>query len=141
MVHDVGFLDCADIGSLEMLVMTDEIISQAKRIARGIAVNDETLMLDLIDEVGPGCSFIATQYTSRRCREEIYTSGLMDRNAWATWQENGAETMLDRVQKKLAEILSRPSSIQLSGDVLDRISAIIKAAEQREASFVYEKTG
>jgi trimethylamine--corrinoid protein Co-methyltransferase len=141
MVHDAGFLDCADIGSLEMLVVTDEIISQAKRIARGIAVNDETLMLDLIDEVGPGGSFIATPETAGRCREEIYTSGLMDRNPWATWQENGAETMLDRVQKKLAEILSRPPSIQLSGDVLDRISGIIKEAEQREAAFVFEKTG
>ncbi len=141
MVHDVGFLDCADMGSLEMLVMTDEIISQAKRVARGIAVNDETLMLDLIDKVGPGGSFIATPETARRCREEIYTSDLMDRNAWTTWQENGAETMLERVQKKLAEILSRPPSIQLSADVLDRISEIIKAAEQREAAFVFEKTG
>jgi len=141
MVHDVGFLDCADIGSLEMLVMTDEIISQAKRIARGITINDETLMLDLIDEVGPGGSFIATPETARRCREEIYTSDLMDRNPWAIWQENGAETMLNRVQKKLAEILSRPPSIRLSGDVLDRISAIIKAAEKREAALVFEKTG
>ncbi len=141
MVHDVGFLDCADIGSLEMLVMTDEIISQAKRIARGIAVNDETLMLDLIDEVGPGGSFIATPETAKRCREEIYTSDLIDRNAWTTWQENGAETMLDRIQSKLTDILSRPPSIQLSSEVLDHISAVIQAAEKREGTFVFERTG
>ncbi len=141
MVHDVGFLDCADIGSLEMLVMIDEIISQAKRIARGIEVTEETLMLDLIDEIGPGGSFIATPETVKRCREEIYTSDLMDRSAWDTWQENGAGTMLDRVQKKLADILSRPPSIQLSSEVLDRISGVIQAAEQRESAFVFEKTG
>ena len=141
MVHDVGFLDCADIGSLEMLVMTDEIISQAKRTARGIEVSTETLMLDLIDEVGPGGSFIATPETARRCREETFTSDLMDRNAWVTWQGDGAETMLDRIQKKLANILSRPPSIHLTGDVLDRISAVIQSAEQREGPFVFEKTG
>ena len=141
MVHDAGFLDCADIGSLEMLVMTDEIISQAKRIARGIVVNDATLMLDLIDEVGPGGSFIATPETAKQCRKEILTSDLMDRNVWTTWQENGAETMLDRIQSKLADILSRPPSIQLDSEVLDRISAIIQAAEQREGAFVFEKTG
>ncbi len=141
MVHDVGFLDCADIGSLEMLVMTDEIISQSKRIARGIAINDETLMLDLIDEVGPGGSFIAAPETARRCREEIYTSDLIDRNAWTTWQENGAETMLDRIQSKLTDILSRPPSIQLSNEVLDRISAVIQAAEKREGTFVFKRTG
>jgi trimethylamine--corrinoid protein Co-methyltransferase len=141
MVHDVGFLDCADIGSLEMLVMTDEIISQAKRIARGIEVSSDTLMLDLIDEIGPGGSFIATQETARQCRKEILTSDLMDRDMWAIWQENGAETMLDRIQSKLAGILSRPPSIQLASEVLDRISAIIRAAEQREGAFVFEKTG
>lgn len=141
MVHDVGFLDCADIGSLEMLVMTDEIISQAKRVSRGIEVSEETLMLDLIDEIGSSGSFIATPQTARRCREEIYTSDLIDRNAWATWQENGALTMLERVQKKLADILSHPPPIQVSRDTHDRISAIVQAAEQRESIFRFENTG
>ena len=141
MVHDAGFLDCADIGSLEMLVMTDEIISLAKRIARGIEVSSSTLMLDLIDEIGPTGSFIATLETARQCRAEIHTSELMDRNGWMTWQENGAKTMLDRIQIKLADIFSRPPSIQLSDDVLNHISAIIKAAEQREGTFVFEKAG
>ena len=54
LVHDVGFLDCAAIGSLEMLVLTDEIIGMARRVMRGIEVNDTTLMLNLIDRVGPG---------------------------------------------------------------------------------------
>lgn len=98
-------------------------------------------MLDLIDEIGPGGSFIATPETVKRCREEIYISDLMDRSAWDTWQENGAGTMLDRVQKKLADILSRPPSIQLSSEVLDRISGVIQGAEQRESAFVFEKTG
>ena len=139
MVHDVGFLDCADIGSLEMLVMTDEIISQAKRIARGIQISADTLMLDLIDEVGPGGSFIATPETAGRCREETFTSDLMDRNAWVTWQENGAETMLERIQSKLAHILSRPPSIQMSKEALSRISTVIQAVEQREGAFILIK--
>lgn len=140
MVHDVGFLDCADIGSLEMLVMTDEIISMAKRIARGIEVSSDTLMLDLIDEIGPGGSFIATLETARRCRAETFMPKLMDRNAWMAWQENGAKTMLDRIQSKLTNILSQPPSVQLSNEVLDRISAVIQAAEQREGAFVFERT-
>jgi trimethylamine:corrinoid methyltransferase-like protein len=98
-------------------------------------------MLDLIDEIGSRGSFIATPQTARRCREEIYTSDLIDRNAWATWHENGALTMLERVQKKLADILSHPPPIQLSRDTHDRISAIVQAAEQRESIFRFENTG
>ena len=59
LVHDVGFLDCADIGSLEMLVMNDEIIAMTRRMMRGIEISDEALMLDLIDRVGPGGEFVS----------------------------------------------------------------------------------
>jgi trimethylamine--corrinoid protein Co-methyltransferase len=68
LVHDVGFLDCADIGSLEALVMNDEIIAMTRRIMRGVEVSDDTLMLDLIDRIGPGGEFMSARETARRCR-------------------------------------------------------------------------
>ncbi|MCG6911818.1 MAG: trimethylamine methyltransferase family protein [Deltaproteobacteria bacterium] len=132
MVHDTGFLDCADIGSLEMLVMTDEVIAMAKRLSKGIEVNDETLMLDSIDTVGPGGTFIAEPETARRCRAEIFQPGLLDRDAWPTWQESGAESMRDRIREKLADILSRPVEVSLPGDVLDHIETILMSAEKNE---------
>jgi len=141
LVHDVGFLDCADIGSLEMLVMTNEIICLARRIAKGIEVNPETLMLDLIDEVGPGGNFIMSPQTASRCRQEILMPELMDRNACHIWEENGAVTMLERVRNKLSEILSKPNSVQLPAEVHARISRIIESAENRDSGHLFEKTG
>jgi len=134
MVHDAGFLDCANIGSLEMLVMSDEIIALAKRIAKGIEVSEETLMLDLIDKIGPGGNFIATQETAMRCRDEILMPTLMDRDDWVTWQENGAETMQHRIRDKIRNILALPPSDHLSADAVKRISVILKNAELREGS-------
>jgi trimethylamine:corrinoid methyltransferase-like protein len=54
LVHDLGFLDCADIGSLELLVLSNEVIGYVKRIMRGIEVNQDTIMMELIEKVGPG---------------------------------------------------------------------------------------
>ena len=71
MVHDVGFLDCADTGSLEMLVMADEIISLTGRIQRGIEVNQETIMLDLLEQVGPGGTFLAEPRSAVLCCQEV----------------------------------------------------------------------
>jgi len=141
LVHDVGFLDCADIGSLEMLVMTNEIICLARRVAKGIAVNPETLMLDLIDEIGPGGNFIISPQTATRCRQEIITPELMDRDACQIWVENGAATMLERIRKKLSEILSEPNAVQLSAEVQERINRIIETAENRANTHRFEKTG
>ena len=133
LVHDVGFLDCADIGSLEMLVMNDEIIAMARRVMRGLEINDETLMLDLIDQVGPGGEFISTVETARRCRTEIWNPTLMDRNAWFNWQAAGSQTMPDRIKARLREILTTHKPQPLPAEVSARIEAILEAAAARQA--------
>ena len=107
LVHDIGFLDCAQIGSLEMLVMNDEIIAMTRRIMRGIEVTDDALMLDLIDQVGPGGEFMSQDVTAKRCRAEIWNPTLMDRQPWDVWEAAGSKTATDRIRAKLRKILAR----------------------------------
>ncbi|KLU62707.1 trimethylamine methyltransferase (MTTB) [Peptococcaceae bacterium CEB3] len=54
LIHDVGYLEYGSTGSLEMLVMSNELIGMAKRFVRGIRVNKETLATQVVDQVGPG---------------------------------------------------------------------------------------
>ncbi len=42
LIHDVGFLESALIGSHEMVVLSDEIVGMVKRFLSGIRVDDET---------------------------------------------------------------------------------------------------
>ena len=132
LVHDVGFLDCAQIGSLESLVMNDEIIAMTRRIMRGVEVSDDTLMLDLIDRVGPGGEFMSTQETAKRCRAEIWNPTLMDRQPYETWQAAGAQTMNDRIRAKLQKILATHQPPPLPEGAAEKIEAILQAAEARE---------
>jgi len=133
LVHDAGFLDCADIGSLEMLVVTDEIIALARRLLRGIEVTDETLMLDLIHEVGPGGHFVARRETVERCREEIWVPNLMDRDPWDSWMITGRKTMLDRARERVHSILTTHEPPPLRQGAEGEIGAILRAAEKRAA--------
>ncbi|MBL7064846.1 MAG: trimethylamine methyltransferase family protein [Anaerolineae bacterium] len=132
LVHDVGFLDCADIGSLEMLVMNDEIIAMTRRIMRGIEVSDDTLMLDLIDRIGPGGEFMSTKETAKRCRAEIWTPTLMDRDPWVNWEAAGSPTMPDRIQARVREILATHEPPPLPEGAAEKIETILEAAEVRE---------
>lgn len=124
--HDAGFLDCADIGSLEMLVMNDEIISMARRLMRGLEVNDETLMLDVIDRIGPGGNFLSAKETARNLRNEIWLPRLMDRHPWNRWMENHSPTMIDRVRMRVREILETHTPLPLSDKILQKINAILE---------------
>jgi trimethylamine--corrinoid protein Co-methyltransferase len=124
--HDAGFLDCADIGSLEMLVMNDEIIGMARRMMRGIEVNDETLMLDLIDKVGPGGEFISQKETAKNFRKEIWLPRLMDRQPWNQWVKGGSLSMLERIQTRIREILETHTSHPLPEGAAEKITAILE---------------
>jgi len=124
--HDAGFLDCADIGSLEMLVMNDEIIGMARRTMRGIEVSDETLMLDLIDRVGPGGEFISKKETAKYFRKEIWLPRLMDRQPWNQWERNGSPTMLDNIRARIRSILETHVPHPLPDGALEKINAILE---------------
>jgi trimethylamine---corrinoid protein Co-methyltransferase len=133
LVHDVGFLDCADLGSLEMLVMNDEIISMTRRILRGIEVSDDTLMLDLIDQVGPGGDYMSVKETARRCRIEIWNPTLLDRSPYVTWEAAGSLTMLDRIRTKLWRIIQEHHPPGLPDGAGEELELILASAEVREA--------
>jgi trimethylamine--corrinoid protein Co-methyltransferase len=134
LIHDVGFLDCADIGSLEMLVMNDEIIAMTRRILRGIEITDDALMLELIDEVGPGGHFLAERETAERCREEIWTPSLMDRAPWDVWMAAGAGTLTDTIRQRVRTILNTHRPPPLPQGAEEEIAAVLQAAEARYSS-------
>jgi trimethylamine--corrinoid protein Co-methyltransferase len=131
LVHDVGFLDCADIGSLDMLVMTDEIIAMARRVMRGVEISDESLLLDLIDRVGPGGEFMSAKETAKRCRAEIWAPALMDREPWVNWEAAGAQTMQDRVHARVRDLLANHQPLPLPPGSAGRIDLVLEAAEAR----------
>jgi trimethylamine--corrinoid protein Co-methyltransferase len=124
--HDAGFLDCADIGSLEMLVMNNEIIGMARRLMRGVEVSDETLLLDLIDRVGPGGEFISQPETAKGFRKEIWMPRLMDRQPWSQWTNHSSRTMGERIRGRIREILETPSTHPLPSGASEKIAAILE---------------
>lgn len=131
LVHDLGFLDCADIGSVAYLVVLDEIIAMVKRILRGIEVNAETIMLDLIEKIGPGGHFLEEPQSASLCRREIWVPRLMDRNAYIIWEQKGSKSMEMRVSERLNAILTSHNPPGLDPSTQEQILSILEAAEKR----------
>ena len=55
-VHDLGYLESGLSYSLAQLVICDEIVAWIKHFVQDVEVTDETLALDVIDQVGLGRS-------------------------------------------------------------------------------------
>jgi len=130
-VHDVGFLDCADIGALSLVVLADEVIAMVKRIMRGVEVNQETIMLDLIKKVGPGKHFLAERESVSLCRREIWVPEHLDRDPYIIWEQKGAISMEDRLNETVKKILATHQPAPLLPGAAEKIESILASAERR----------
>jgi len=130
LVHDIGYLEYALVGSYDMLTLTDEIIGMVKHIAKGIRVDEERLALDIIHNVGPGGNFLAEEHTLKHFREEFWFPQLINRQSYEKWVENGSSSLADRVNKKVLNILADYQSTLLADDVLEELGEIVDKADQ-----------
>ncbi|WP_130863198.1 trimethylamine methyltransferase family protein [Bacilliculturomica massiliensis] len=72
LVHDVGLLDhCRNISPMA-IYLANEIIEQLKYYVRGVDVSDETLLLDVIGEVGPGGHYLEHVSTLKNFKKYWY---------------------------------------------------------------------
>jgi trimethylamine---corrinoid protein Co-methyltransferase len=131
LVHDVGFLDCADIGSLELLVLSNEVIGYVKRIMRGIEVNQKTIMMDLIEKVGPGGYFAAEPASATLCRQEVWVPELSDRKPYPAWEASGGLSMEERVRLRVKDIYEHYKTPEIPRLAQEQIRAILKREETR----------
>lgn len=125
LVHDVGYLGSGRVGSPEMVTMVDEIISMAKYIGRGIRIDEESLALDVIDQVGPGGEFLTSPHTLKHFRDQLWFPSLMDRNPYDKWFESGAKTMRQRVKEKARHILKTHEPEPLPEAILEEIDDLL----------------
>lgn len=131
LIHDVGFLESALIGSHEMVVLSDEIIGMVKHFLAGVRIDDATLGLDVIHQAGPGGNFAATDHTAEHFRRELWFPRLIDRSRYEIWQGEGARTLGDRVRERVRDILDTHRVPPLSAEIEDGIDRILAEADRR----------
>jgi len=132
LVHDVGYLDCAMTGSLELVAFCDESIEWVRRYTRRVEINEDTLALDLIDQVGPDGTFLDTEHTLKYVREE-WRPRLIDRRSYQRWQERGATTLQQRANQKVRHILESHCSEPFPDDVVSAVKAVVRRADEKLA--------
>jgi trimethylamine--corrinoid protein Co-methyltransferase len=131
MIHDVGYLEQGLTSSMEMMVASDEIIDMVKRILRGIPVTDDTMALDVMDDVGPGGHFLEHDHTYTRFKEEIWRPKLLDRQNWEAWTAAGSKTHRERVHERVIEILEAETEPLMDEAMFNELKQICELADER----------
>jgi len=127
LIHDVGYLESGKCNSFEQLVICDEIINYIKRFMQGLEVSEETLALDLIDEIGPHGDYLGTKHTMRHFREDWYPD-LFDRNHFEGWQAAGGKTLRQKAKERTDKILAGHQPEPLPPSIQQRIDEVVNRA-------------
>jgi trimethylamine--corrinoid protein Co-methyltransferase len=129
--HDVGYTESAMTGSVFQLCAMDEAIGYSRRITRGIEVNDDTLAVDVIHNVGPNGHYLKQPHTHRYYKNEFWYPNLHDRRNYEEWVEMGKQTMKDRTIARVHDILAthQPSAIKPETEKV--IKQVLEKAEER----------
>jgi trimethylamine--corrinoid protein Co-methyltransferase len=127
LIHDVGYMESGLTLSYEMIVLTDELVAMTDHIMKGIEVNDDTLMLDELDKVGPGGHFLDTEQTLKRFRSFWFPS-LLDRQRRPEWVEAGAATLGQRLNARVKEIVKEHQPKPLDPEKKQKVQEILAQA-------------
>jgi trimethylamine--corrinoid protein Co-methyltransferase len=130
LIHDCGYLAGGSIGSMEMAVVCNEIIGMISRIVRGVKVDEDTLAVDVIKNVGPGGHYMSQKHTLNHVRE-MYTPSLFDRESEVTWTKAGKKDIREMARMKAKQILKEHVPTPLPKDVQLRLKEIVKEAEKQ----------
>jgi trimethylamine--corrinoid protein Co-methyltransferase len=115
--QSLGTLAFGLYGSQEMVVICDELVRSIKHVLRGIAVNEDTLAVDVIREAGHGGSFLAADHTVRYFRKELYFPSLFQRKTIEQWMADGAVTAYETAHHRVEEILAAAVPLSLPPEV------------------------
>lgn len=105
LVHDSGWLDHGSVASPAHMVLVHEVLHMVNQYMRGIAVNDETLALELIDSVGPGSHYLHQDHTLKHFRD-VWYSNLFDRTIYAQWLNAGAKQFQERLREQTQSVMA-----------------------------------
>jgi trimethylamine--corrinoid protein Co-methyltransferase len=126
MLLGVGLLNGSTIWSYEQMIMDCEIFGIIAKMMEGIVVDDESLALDAIREVGPGGTFLMHEHTLRHMRQ-LWVSSLMDRRPYSEWEKkkDGARRWaLARARRILETHRPAPLDPKLEAELQRVIQAI-----------------
>ncbi|MHB0875492.1 MAG: trimethylamine methyltransferase family protein [Anaerolineae bacterium] len=127
-----GMMEQMLLASYEQVVIDEEIISAAYRIARGFEVNDSTMSVDLLKRVGPlGGHFLTQRETRDFYRKDRWIPTISNRDPWETWKAAGGKDMRQAANERARAILAEDKPWAVSSQQAEEIERICQDGVQK----------
>ena len=128
LIYGPGMLESGITFDFGQLVMDNEFARMIKHTINGFSINDESLAVAVIGEIGPARDFLMHEHTFRHMRSQS-TPELIDRKGMEEWKASGSREIYLRATEEARHILDNHQPESLPDSVYNEVQSIIKETE------------
>ena len=132
-----GTLDSTMLESDALLMLDDELCGALLRVARGLDVNEDTVPLDLILEIGSSGNYLSEAHTARHFRQEHYIPSLLPREPYDAWKSAGSRSALDLARDRVRDLLAKHQPRELDPAIEQELEAYRQMVAERPLDDFY----
>ena len=129
MIYGPGMLESGITFDFGQLVLDCEFVRMIKYLIGGIPVNEETIALKVLREIGSQGDFLGHSHTFTHMTQQS-RSELIDRRNRGKWTKDGATDSYTRALQKARQILENHEPEPLPDHVIREVRKIVVAAER-----------
>ena len=120
----IGAVDAGLVNSPHNTVYANELASMARRVWRGIPVDDDAFAIDIIKSVGAGM-YLTQTHTALHARKDLWRGKYIKNISQDGWEKEGKKDMAERIHEDLAKTLDAHSVPPLSDPVQRAVGDIL----------------
>ena len=132
--HAAGWLEGGLTCSFEKTILDIDLLQMVAEFMDPLVVNDDTLAMEAIRDVGPGGHYFGTPHTQARYRDAFYAPLLSDWRNFESWQEAGSPTAMDKANGLWKEMLAAYEPPPIDPAVVEELDAYV-AMRKAEGGF------
>jgi len=118
-------------------IIDNDIANIIGKTIEGIKVDERTMAVNLINEVGPvPGTFLNKKHTRDNWKKEYYVPLCADRLSYKEWISTGKKTAISKAKEKYEEIIATHKPVPITSEQGKEINRILK-----EAKSYYKKKG
>ncbi len=104
-MHGAGWMEGGLRASYEKMILDADLLQMVSVFLDPIVVDDASLAVEAIAEVGPGGHFFGVQHTQDRFRDAFYSPMISDWRNFESWEEAGSPTSEHHATRLVKEFL------------------------------------
>ena len=130
-IGTLGALENCMMFSPQQLVIDNDLVGSVRCLLNGFEVNDETLAVDVIKEVGPNGSFLNHEHTLHHLYDEKDPSKLYSRLTWVAAHSERAVKLEEKAKRTAETLMKREIEHPLSPDQEKAIDEVVAEATSK----------